>query len=79
MLEIKGKVHALVTMYQGIVDNVYVYFAEAEALEAFEEYTGMTWPHYLTRLKTEECDQILGDYAGTALFASQIKGIVCRS
>ena len=74
MLQFKGDVDVLVIMYQGVIDGVEVYFDELEALQAFERETGMLWPEYLRRTKTEDIEAVLGGVAGTRLYVTEVRG-----
>jgi len=73
MLMIEGEVTVLVVVYQGKIENVYVYGNSHHAKEGFWRETMITWSDMLFRAKKESAESILGDYAGTMLFDAEVE------
>lgn len=66
-------VNVVVLLWQGVIQDVAVYKDEADAFAFWEEETGVPYEEFKERAKTDDSEDILGDYAGSNIWELSIK------
>ena len=67
------RVNLVVIMFQGNIEDVKVFKDSGDAEKFFTEQTGETYERYSERLKDEDTDTILGNYAGSNIWELKIE------
>lgn len=63
--------YILIQMYKALVDNIFTFETEDEAIDAFEAYTGVVFQDYVERKSTQETSELLNDFDQTSIFENE--------
>ena len=66
-------INVVIIMWQGLIEDVRAYRDEAAAFRFFQEETKVSWEEYSRRIKTEDSETILADYAGSNIYETELR------
>ncbi len=66
-------VNIVIIMWQGVIEDVRAYQEEGDAFVYFELETQTSWKQYQRLRETEDCETILGDYAGSTIYEVRLR------
>ena len=66
-------INVVVILWQGLIGDVLAFKDEADAFSHFKEATGVSYEEFKERVKSEDSENILADYAGSNIWEINLK------
>lgn len=66
-------VNVVIIMWQGVIEDVKVFWNPAIAEGFFATSTNVAWSDFKSRIETEDSETILGNYAGSNIWELKIE------